>query len=62
MDAIEFLISKLNEEQKAISESLVEGNAKDFAHYQYLCGQSRGLLIAHSIIKDLASTLEQDDD
>ena len=61
-DTLEYLVSKLEEERNAITGCLVDGNLQDFAQYQFLCGQARGLLAAQVIIKDLATQLEHDDD
>ena len=62
MDTLEYLIQKIREERTAIADCLVNGNLEDFAQYQFLCGQARGLLAAQVIIEDLKSNLEQNDD
>ena len=61
-DTLEYLIEKIGEERNSIAECLVNGNLEDFAQYQFLCGQARGLLAAQVIIEDLKSNLEQNDD
>ena len=50
---LEYLSSKLSERRKALIEALGAGSAKDFAEYQNLCGQVRGLLIAQVELDDL---------
>ena len=62
MDTLDYLIQKIGEERNSIAECLVNGNLDDFAQYQFLCGQARGLLAAQVIIEDLKSNLEQNDD
>lgn len=59
---LEYLIKKIGEERNSIADCLVDGNLQDFAQYQFLCGQARGLLAAQVIIQDLASQLEHSDD
>jgi hypothetical protein len=61
-DTLEYLVQKIGEERNNIADCLVGGNLQDFAQYQFLCGQARGLLAAQVIIQDLASQLEHSDD
>jgi hypothetical protein len=61
-DTLELLISKIEEERKAIIESLGDGAAKDFGAYKEAVGMVRGLLTAQSLIADLAKRMENDDD
>ena len=56
------LISKTNEELTSAETYLSGGKAKDFADYQYVCGQIRGLRAAQFQIKDLAKNYMEDDD
>jgi len=61
-DTLDYLIKRIGEERNTIADCLVNGNLQDFAQYQFLCGQARGLLAAQVIISDLATQLEQNDD
>ena len=61
-DTLDYLVQKIGEERNNIAECLVNGNLEDFAQYQFLCGQARGLLSAQVIIQDLANQLEHSDD
>jgi hypothetical protein len=61
-DTLDYLVKKIGEERNNIAECLVNGNLEDFAQYQFLCGQARGLLAAQVIIQDLANQLEHSDD
>lgn len=62
MDTLDYLIQKIGDERDAIADCLVNGNLEDYAQYQFLCGQARGLLAAQVIIQDLKTNLEQNDD
>jgi uncharacterized membrane-anchored protein YhcB (DUF1043 family) len=59
---LELLKKKIEEERKAVVESLVDGIAKDYAEYQHLCGVIRGLLTAQREINDLLRKLKDSDD
>lgn len=61
-DTLDYLIQKIGDERTRIADTLVEGVSTDYAQYQFLCGQARGLLAAQSIINDLKTHLEQNDD
>ena len=62
MDAVDFLLTKISEELDAIQEELSRGKAADYAGYQNLCGQIRGLLRAEAIVSDLKKRMEKDDE
>ena len=59
---LEYLKDKLNEQLKAIEESLAQGVAKDYAEYQNLCGVIRGLLTAQREINDLLRRVKDHND
>ena len=50
---LEHLVQKLNDQIKSLEESLGGGAAKDYAEYQYVCGQIKGLLTARFEMSDL---------
>lgn len=62
MDAIELLLSKNAQEREDLTQFLAGGNAKDFAHYQNICGIIRGLRLADEHLKDLADRMEKSDE
>ena len=62
MTELEYLIKQIAGEIDAIQQTVANGNAKDYAEYQYLCGKIRGLLAAEDIIKALQERLEKDDE
>jgi hypothetical protein len=57
-ESLEYLIEQIEEQRKAIIESLGDGAAKDFGAYQQSVGMVRGLLTAQSLISDLAKKME----
>lgn len=59
---LELLTQKLGEQIKNLEESLGGGAAKDYAEYQYVCGQIKGLLSARFEILDLKQRLENSDE
>lgn len=59
---LEYLKDKLNEQLKAVEESLAQGVAKDYAEYQNLCGVIRGLLTAQREINDLLRRVKEHDE
>lgn len=61
-ETLEHLMSQIDEERKAISDSLGNGAARTFEDYKYAAGTVRGLLIAQSIIADLAKKMETFDE
>lgn len=61
-ESLEYLIDKIEDQRRAIIESLGDGAAKDFGAYQQSVGMVRGLLTAQSLIEDLAKKLENYDE
>ena len=60
--AFSVVLKEIEEKQKSLSDALGSGAARDFAEYKYMCGEIRGLSLAHSFINDLVRKMEQDDD
>ena len=50
----EALTEKLEESVAVATRALTAGKCTDYAEYQYLCGQIRGLKVAQSAIEDLS--------
>ena len=61
-EPLDYLRDKIEEERKSVIESLGDGSAKDYAEYQKAVGKVQGLLIAVSIVNDLAKNLEEFND
>lgn len=60
--AFSVVIKELEERRDAIAQALISGAAKDFPEYKSMCGEIRGLSVAHSFISDLVRRLERDDE
>jgi hypothetical protein len=59
---LEHLVQKLNEKVRSLEESLGAGTAKDYAEYQNVCGQIKGLLYMRIEIADLKQRMENSDE
>ena len=59
---ISVTLTFINERREPIQQALSDGVAKDYAEYQKLCGELRGLAVVEMYLKHLAKKLEQDDD
>ena len=59
---INVVLSYISERRSPLQQAIQDGVAKDYADYQKLCGEIRGLTAVESYIVDLAKRLEQDDD
>jgi len=62
MNALDVLISQLNERVAMLSTAICNGNLETFEEYKKLCGEVRGLLTAEDYIKALKNKLETLDD
>lgn len=60
--AFDVVSKELSERRDAITQALTAGSAKDFAEYKNMCGEIRGLSVAHAIITDLVRQMEIDDE
>lgn len=59
---MDVLIRDIEDKRDTIARALVEGAARDYAEYRAMCGEIRGLSLAHSYVTDLVRRMEQDDD
>ena len=62
MDASDVLVQNLDKEVTAKREWLASGQAKDYAEYQRICGEIKGLLFAKQEILDLKQKMENSDE
>jgi hypothetical protein len=62
MNALEILISQINDELRVIAEDLAAGNAKSYEEYKHSCGVVRGLLIARNKVTELSERIEKSDE
>jgi hypothetical protein len=56
---LKHLIKELKEKEQSLMMSLGDGGATDFAVYQNMCGQIRGLLYAQNLMIDLLRKMEK---
>jgi len=59
---LEVLLKQVRDKRDQIVEAVSNNAAKDFAEYQKLCGEIRGLSIAEGYILDLAKNMEYSDE
>jgi hypothetical protein len=60
--AFEILLKQVRDKRDQIVEAVANNAAKDFADYQKLCGEIRGLSLAEGYILDLAKKMEYSDE
>lgn len=61
-DLLQYLSSRLREEQKQIETDMAMGSAKTYEEYRFAAGVYRGLLIANNLILETAERLNKDDE
>ena len=62
MDALDALVDMLGKDVTAKREWVGSGQAKDYAEYQRICGEIKGLLSARQEALDLKRKMEHSDD
>ena len=60
--AFNVVLKDIEERRDAIAQALISGAAKDFPEYKSMCGEVRGLSLAHSFITDLVRKMETDNE
>jgi hypothetical protein len=60
--AFSVVIKSIEEHREAIAHALVDGAARDYSEYKSMCGEIRGLSVAHSFINDLVRRMEREED
>ena len=59
---INAVLSYISERRQPLQQAVQDGVAKDYAEYQKICGEIRGLTAVESYILDLAKHMEYSDD
>lgn len=59
---LEVLLKQVRERRDQLILAISQSAAKDFAEYQKLCGEIRGLSTTEGYILDLAKLMEQSDE
>ena len=60
--AFDVIIRDIEEHRESIARALVDGAARDYAEYKSMCGEIRGLSLAHTFVADLVRRMEQSED
>ena len=60
--AFSVVLKDIEEHRESIARALIDGTARDYADYKSMCGEIRGLSVAHAFINDLVRKMEQQDD
>lgn len=60
--AFSVVMKEIEEHRESIARALVDGSARDYAEYKSMCGEIRGLSLAHSFVTDLVRKMENDDE
>jgi hypothetical protein len=58
----ELILADIDERRGYIAKALTDGGAKEYSEYRSMCGEIRGLSLAHQIVTDLVRKLEKEDD
>jgi hypothetical protein len=58
----EIILKEIEERREYVAKALIEGSAKEYSEYRSMCGEIRGLSLAHQTVTDLVRKLEKDDD
>jgi len=59
---LEIILKEIEERREYVAKALIEGSAKEYSEYRSMCGEIRGLSLAHQTVTDLVRKLEKDDD
>jgi hypothetical protein len=59
---LEVLLKQVREKRNQVVEAVSNNAAKDYAEYQKLCGEIRGLSLTEGFILDLAKNMEYSDE
>jgi len=62
MNPLELLLKQIDDKVRRLEEALGVGEAKDFAEYQRICGEIKGLLSARMFVLDLKQNMENSDE
>jgi hypothetical protein len=62
MDPLDVLVIELDKSVAEKRDWVASGQAKDYAEYQKICGEIKGLLFAKQEILDLKQNMEHSDE
>jgi len=58
----EIILKDIEERREYVAKALIEGSAKEYSEYRSMCGEIRGLSLAHQTVTDLLRKIEKEDD
>lgn len=58
----EIILKEIEERREYVAKALIEGSAKEYSEYRSMCGEIKGLSIAHQAIVELVNKINKDDD
>jgi hypothetical protein len=58
----QIILKEIEERREYVAKALIEGSAKEYSEYRSMCGEIRGLSLAHQTVTDLVRKLEKEDD
>jgi hypothetical protein len=58
----DIILKEIEERREYVAKALIEGSAKEYSEYRSMCGEIRGLSLAHQTVTDLLRKLEKSDD
>jgi hypothetical protein len=61
-DVLTLLIKHMEEDKQAFMMAITRGAPKDFAEYQGICGQIRGIVNCQSRVHDMITRLNKEND
>ena len=62
MQPLDLLLKQIDEKVRRLEEILGVGEAKDFADYQRICGEIKGLFTTRMFVTDLKQNMENSDE
>jgi hypothetical protein len=61
-DVLTLLIKHMEDDKQAFMVAVTRGAPKDFAEYQSICGQIRGIVSCQGRVHDMIQRLKQESD
>lgn len=60
--ALDVVLKEIENRRDIVAHALIDGSATDYAAYKQMCGEIRGLSLAHTYVTDLVRKIESGDD
>jgi len=59
---VDIIKKQIHVKQAQLADALASGAAKDYAQYQFICGEIRGLTAVEMYLQDLVKHMETSDE